>query len=83
MIITCVVGGLQSYAMSQGSKLGENWELYDFSYDGQWEGQYLQYGLGQLVDGKGGPVSNYFIYLKETRFMQSLIIGRLQGRLLC
>jgi hypothetical protein len=35
--------------MQQGSKRGENWNLFDYTYDGQWEGQHLQYGLGQVI----------------------------------
>ncbi|KAL3275329.1 hypothetical protein HHI36_020096 [Cryptolaemus montrouzieri] len=46
--------GLVSYSMPQGDKRGSNWEFYDFAYDGHWEGDDLQQGLGQLVDGRFG-----------------------------
>ncbi|CAG7819663.1 unnamed protein product [Allacma fusca] len=48
-------GGLLSYTMPQGSKRGENWNFYDHTYDGFWDGNYLRNGLGQLIDGRGGP----------------------------
>lgn len=48
-------GGLLSYQIPQGSKRGENWNFYDQTYDGTWEGGILRNGLGQLVDGRGGP----------------------------
>jgi len=41
--------------MPQGSKRGENWNFYDHTYDGLWEGNILRNGLGQLIDGRGGP----------------------------
>lgn len=47
--------GLLSYSMPQGDKRGNNWEFYDVTYDGQWSGDQLRYGLGQLIDGKVGP----------------------------
>ncbi|XP_021949331.1 discoidin domain-containing receptor 2 [Folsomia candida] len=48
-------GGLLSYSTIQGSKRGENWNLFDYTYDGVWEGQNLSSGLGQLTDGRIGP----------------------------
>nr|XP_023020139.1 discoidin domain-containing receptor 2-like [Leptinotarsa decemlineata] len=47
--------GVISYSMPQGDKRGNNWEFYDFGYDGQWIDNELKDGLGQLVDGKIGP----------------------------
>ncbi|XP_050301157.1 discoidin domain-containing receptor 2-like [Anthonomus grandis grandis] len=44
-----------SYSMPQGDKKGNNWEFYDFSYDGDWDGYLLKSGLGQLVDGLTAP----------------------------
>ncbi|KAG5900357.1 hypothetical protein JTB14_033806 [Gonioctena quinquepunctata] len=46
--------GVISYSMPQGDKRGNNWEFYDFGYDGQWVDNELRDGLGQLVDGKYG-----------------------------
>lgn len=46
--------GIISYSMPQGDKRGYVWEFYDSVYDGQWEGDELKHGLGQLVDGKFG-----------------------------
>lgn len=46
--------GIVSYSMPQGDKRGANWEFYDFSYDGHWDGDELKHGLGQLIDGKFG-----------------------------
>ncbi|KAF3420469.1 hypothetical protein E2986_14089 [Frieseomelitta varia] len=45
--------GIVSYSMPQGDKRG-NWEFFDATYDGYWDGQLLR-GLGQLTDGKIGP----------------------------
>jgi discoidin domain receptor family protein 2 len=44
-----------SYSMPQGSKRGENWNLFDHTFDGVWESNYLRNGLGQLTDGRIGP----------------------------
>lgn len=46
--------GVVSYSMPQGDKRGSNWEFYDAAYDGDWKGEELRNGLGQLVDGKFG-----------------------------
>ncbi|XP_072398814.1 discoidin domain-containing receptor 2 isoform X3 [Diabrotica undecimpunctata] len=46
--------GIISYSMPQGDKRGNNWEFYDFRYDGEWDGNNLREGLGQLTDGKFG-----------------------------
>lgn len=48
--------GIVSYSMPQGDKRN-NWEFFDTTYDGYWDGQLLR-GLGQLTDGKTGP--DYF-----------------------
>lgn len=45
--------GIVSYSMPQGDKRN-NWEFFDVTYDGYWDGQLLR-GLGQLTDGKNGP----------------------------
>ncbi|XP_049818971.1 epithelial discoidin domain-containing receptor 1-like [Aethina tumida] len=46
--------GIVSYTMLQGDKRGSNWKFYDFGYDGEWDGNELKHGLGQLIDGKFG-----------------------------
>ncbi|XP_018915516.2 LOW QUALITY PROTEIN: discoidin domain-containing receptor 2 [Bemisia tabaci] len=46
--------GIISYSMPQGDKRGSEWEFFDATYDGYWDGM-LQRGLGQLTDGKVGP----------------------------
>lgn len=56
--------GIVSYSMPQGDKRN-NWEFFDATYDGYWDGQLLR-GLGQLTDGKIGPddfkMSYYDVY---------------------
>ncbi|XP_011873232.1 PREDICTED: discoidin domain-containing receptor 2-like isoform X1 [Vollenhovia emeryi] len=47
--------GIVSYSMPQGDKRN-NWEFFDATYDGHWDGQLVR-GLGQLTDGKIGPDS--------------------------
>lgn len=47
--------GIVSYSMPQGDKRGINWEFYDTTYDGHWDGEKLKYGLGQLTDGQVAP----------------------------
>ncbi|KAJ8931655.1 hypothetical protein NQ314_015412 [Rhamnusium bicolor] len=47
--------GIVSYSMPQGDKRGPNWEFYDTTYDGHWDGEKLKYGLGQLTDGQVAP----------------------------
>ncbi|TGZ50938.1 Uncharacterized protein DBV15_11023, partial [Temnothorax longispinosus] len=47
--------GIVSYSMPQGDKRN-NWEFFDATYDGYWDGQLLR-GLGQLTDGRIGPES--------------------------
>lgn len=47
--------GIVSYSMPQGDKRGPNWEFYDTSYDGYWDGGRLRDGLGLLTDGLTGP----------------------------
>ncbi|CAL7940306.1 unnamed protein product [Xylocopa violacea] len=46
--------GVVSYSMPQGDKRGNEWEFFDATYDGHWDGE-LRRGLGQLTDGKTGP----------------------------
>ncbi|XP_018324975.1 epithelial discoidin domain-containing receptor 1 [Agrilus planipennis] len=46
--------GIISYSMPQGDKRGSNWEFYDATYDGHWDGDELRHGLGLLTDGKFG-----------------------------
>lgn len=43
--------------MPQGDKRNNDWEFFDSTYDGLWDGD-LRRGLGLLVDGKYGP-DNY------------------------
>lgn len=57
ILFSFLLGGLLSYSMPQGSKRGDTWNLYDFTYDGFWDGNYLRDGLGQLSDGRGGPAN--------------------------
>lgn len=57
--------GVVSYSMPQGDKLGSNWEFYDTSYDGHWDGERLRYGLGQLTDGRVGPDDFKFMFYTE------------------
>ncbi|KAK0084447.1 hypothetical protein PV325_001197 [Microctonus aethiopoides] len=40
--------------MPQGDTRGNEWEFFDSTYDGHWDGE-LRRGLGQLVDGRIGP----------------------------
>ncbi|KAL0280488.1 UNVERIFIED_CONTAM: hypothetical protein PYX00_001761 [Menopon gallinae] len=47
--------GIVSYSMPQGDKRGPDWEFFDATYDGHWDGDLLQRGLGLLTDGKVGP----------------------------
>ncbi|XP_065575253.1 discoidin domain-containing receptor A-like [Artemia franciscana] len=47
--------GILSYSMPQGDQRGSNWNFYDSSYDGFWDGSFLKQGLGQLTDGRLGP----------------------------
>ncbi|XP_058790715.1 epithelial discoidin domain-containing receptor 1-like isoform X2 [Phymastichus coffea] len=49
--------GIVSYSMPQGETRSKDWEFYDVTYDGLWDGE-LRRGLGQLIDGKAGP-DNY------------------------
>uniref|UniRef100_A0ABD2WI91 Protein kinase domain-containing protein n=1 Tax=Trichogramma kaykai TaxID=54128 RepID=A0ABD2WI91_9HYME len=46
--------GIVSYSMPQGEKRGADWEFFDATYDGLWDGE-LRRGLGQLTDGRAGP----------------------------
>ena len=46
--------GVLSYSMRQGERRGSDVDLYDFTYDGQLEDDYLSGGLGQLTDGVEG-----------------------------
>ncbi|KAG8041599.1 hypothetical protein G9C98_002892 [Cotesia typhae] len=46
--------GIVAYSMPQGDTRGNEWEFFDASYDGHWDGE-LRRGLGQLVDSKIGP----------------------------
>ncbi|XP_051161708.1 discoidin domain-containing receptor tyrosine kinase B-like [Leptopilina boulardi] len=45
--------GVVSYSMPQGDKRGNDWEFFDATYDGHWDGE-LRRGLGQLIDGRRG-----------------------------
>ncbi|KAK0181074.1 hypothetical protein PV327_003391 [Microctonus hyperodae] len=46
--------GIIAYSMPQGDTRGNEWEFFDSTYDGHWDGE-LRRGLGQLVDGRIGP----------------------------
>lgn len=40
--------------MPQGDRRGNDWQFFDSSYDGPWDGD-LRRGLGLLTDGRAGP----------------------------
>ncbi|KAL5012628.1 hypothetical protein ScPMuIL_011179 [Solemya velum] len=46
-----------SYSMPQGDKRGSEVDLFDFTYDGKFENNYLSNGLGQLTDGGTGEAN--------------------------
>uniref|UniRef100_T1J7A6 Protein kinase domain-containing protein n=1 Tax=Strigamia maritima TaxID=126957 RepID=T1J7A6_STRMM len=46
--------GIVSYSMPQGERRGSEIDLYDMTYDGVEEENYLYGGLGQLTDGQRG-----------------------------
>ena len=50
----CFTEGILSYNMPQGQRRGAEVDLYDFSYDGNVQNDYLSDGLGQLIDGEEG-----------------------------
>lgn len=55
MVIKLIItDGIVAYSMPQGDTRGNEWEFFDASYDGHWDGE-LRRGLGQLVDSKIGP----------------------------
>ncbi|XP_041368248.1 discoidin domain-containing receptor 2-like isoform X2 [Gigantopelta aegis] len=49
--------GLVSYSMPQGGKRGAEVDLFDFTYDGLFQSNYLKDGLGQLADGEEGDTN--------------------------
>ncbi|KAK7504484.1 hypothetical protein BaRGS_00004350, partial [Batillaria attramentaria] len=49
--------GTVSYNMPQGEKRGAEVDLYDFTYDGIVQNEYLRDGLGQLTDGELGETN--------------------------
>ncbi|XP_064615973.1 discoidin domain-containing receptor 2-like isoform X2 [Liolophura sinensis] len=51
------VDGVVSYNMPQGARRGSDVVLYDFTYDGVVEDDYLKDGLGQLTDGQEGDTN--------------------------
>ncbi|KAG7197509.1 hypothetical protein KM043_007188 [Ampulex compressa] len=57
--------GIVSYSMPQGDKRG-NWEFFDATYDGYWDGQLFR-GLGQLTDGRIGPENFKMGYYEHDR----------------
>lgn len=59
--------------MPQGDKRDPDWEFYDSTYDGYWDGE-LQRGLGQLTDGKVGPDNFRTAYYDTERGMRFLKI---------
>ncbi|XP_013381472.1 discoidin domain-containing receptor 2 isoform X1 [Lingula anatina] len=50
--------GVVSYNVAQGERRGMEVDLYDFTYDGKTENNYLSNGMGQLFDGEEGQ-SNF------------------------
>ncbi|KAK2719726.1 hypothetical protein QYM36_005266 [Artemia franciscana] len=78
--------GIVSYSMPQGDQRGSNWNFYDSSYDGFWDGSLLRQGLGQLTDGRLGPenfkttfyerdkAQNWVGWRNDTRNSQSIEI---------
>ncbi|XP_064648959.1 discoidin domain-containing receptor 2-like isoform X3 [Lineus longissimus] len=50
--------GTISYDMPQGDKRGAEVDLFDFTYDGKIQDNFLSGGMGQLTDGEEGP-SNF------------------------
>ncbi|XP_035829229.1 discoidin domain-containing receptor 2, partial [Aplysia californica] len=48
---------LMSYSMPQGHRRGAEVDLYDFTYDGRVDDNYLTGGLGQLTDGDIGETN--------------------------
>ncbi|XP_012279400.1 discoidin domain-containing receptor 2 [Orussus abietinus] len=56
--------GVVSYSMPQGDKRGNEWEFFDATYDGHWDGD-LRRGLGQLTDGRTGPDNFKMGYLHD------------------
>lgn len=58
--------GIVSYSMPQGDKRG-NWEFFDATYDGHWDGVQLLRGLGQLTDGRTGPDNYKMSYYEYDR----------------
>ncbi|XP_006568429.1 discoidin domain-containing receptor 2 isoform X2 [Apis mellifera] len=58
--------GVVSYSMPQGDKRGNEWEFFDATYDGHWDGE-LQRGLGQLTDGRTGPDNFKLAYYDKDR----------------
>ena len=49
--------GTVSYDMPQGDRRGAEVDLYDFTYDGLVQNNYLKGGLGQLTDGDYGETN--------------------------
>ena len=47
----CPAADLLSYNMPQGNRRGTDIDLFDFTYDGKVQDNYLSGGLGQLIDG--------------------------------
>ena len=59
--------GLLSYSMPQGDKRGPTYEFYDWNYDGEWRGNYLENGLGSLTDGNLGPDDYKLSYYAKSK----------------
>lgn len=64
--------GVVSYSMPQGDKRGNEWEFFDVTYDGHWDGE-LRRGLGQLTDGRTGPDNFKIGYYDNDRSAQGWI----------
>lgn len=63
--------GIVSYSMPQGDKRGTDWEFFDATYDGHWDGDLLQRGLGLLTDGKVGPENFRMGYYERSKSVRN------------
>ncbi|KAK3589844.1 hypothetical protein CHS0354_015861 [Potamilus streckersoni] len=61
--------GVVSYYVRQGDRRGAEVDLFDFSYDGMSEDNFLTQGLGQLTDGEYG----------DTNFRLDKVAHRIKG----
>ncbi|KAL3871570.1 hypothetical protein ACJMK2_039561 [Sinanodonta woodiana] len=63
------IDGVVSYYVRQGDRRGAEVDLFDFSYDGMIEDNYLTQGLGQLTDGEYG----------DTNFRLDKVVHKIKG----